>query len=422
MPRSIIYDITPFARRSVQDVGGVDRVALAYGSHLATAARRELCGAYFGALAPHPVDRGALQAILSNTEQAWHDAPTDVDPALPAILAWLEVPQSPAPTVSRLPLRGLDQTKRIAFHVRHWLAGANRPLPKDAIYLNVFNAGREHHFLFDWLKRRPDVRPVFFIHDLLPLDYPEFFPPNYRELTERRLSTIAQYGTGFITSSKIVRDRLVEMLEQRERPKPPIHVAALPSLLPSVKRTPSAGRPCQPYFVIVGTIEPRKNHLLLLNLWRDIACGAASSPKLIAIGARGWENEQVCDMFERCAAIRPHVMKVERLYPAALGQLLADAQALLMPSFDEGYGLPVVEALTLGTPVIASDIPVFREITQNCAILLSPLNGQNWRDTILAFSKPQSAALNAARAKVAQFSAPNWDDYFEGVEDFLDSL
>src|SRR5262249_43327774 len=128
-----------------------------------------------------------------------------------------------------------------------------------------------------------------------------------------RLATIAQYGAGFITSSKVVRDRLVEVLEERERPKPSIHVAALPSLLRSVKPTPPAAHPRQPYFVIVGTIEPRKNHLLLLNLWRDIASGAATSPKLVAIGARGWENEQVCDMFERCAVIRPHVMKVERV-------------------------------------------------------------------------------------------------------------
>jgi glycosyltransferase involved in cell wall biosynthesis len=424
MPRSIIYDITPFARRSVQDVGGIDRVAFAYGIHFAAAARRDLWGAYFGAVAPHPVARSALQAILSNTEQAWHDdVPIEGDPALPAILAWLESPyQSPAPTVPRPPLRGLDQAKRVAFHVRHWLAGINRPLPKDAIYLNVFNAGREHHFLFDWLNRRPDVRPVFFIHDLLPLDHPEYFPPHYRKLTERRLATTARYGAGFVTSSKVVRDRLVEVLEQRGRAKPPIHVAALPSPLPVVKRTPSAGRPRQPYFVIVGTIEPRKNHLLLLNLWRDIASGAASSPKLVAIGARGWKNEQVYDMFERCAAIRPHVMKVERVCAAALARLVADAQALLMPSFDEGYGLPVVEALTLGTPVIASDIPVFREITQNSATLLSPLNGQDWRDTILAFSEPQSSALNAARVKAGQFRAPNWDDYFQGVEDFLDTL
>src|SRR5262249_13843038 len=153
----------------------------------------------------------------------------EADPALPAIWTWLEGPQSPAPTVSHPPRRGLGQAKRIAFHVRHWLAGINRPLPKDAIYLNVFNAGREHHFLFDWLKHRPDVRPAFFIHDLLPLDHPEYFPPHYRKLTERRLATIAQYGAGFITSSKVVRDRLVQVLEQRGGHKPPIHVAALPS-------------------------------------------------------------------------------------------------------------------------------------------------------------------------------------------------
>ena len=93
-----------------------------------------------------------------------------------------------------------------------------------------------------------------------------------------------------------------------------------------------------------------------------------------------------------------------------------------MPSFDEGYGLPVVEALTLGTPVIASDIPVFREISQGCATLLAPLNGGDWRETILAFPNEQPSAWNAAKAKALQFRVPNWRDYFSGLENFIDLL
>ena len=70
-----------------------------------------------------------------------------------------------------------------------------------------------------------------------------------------------------------------------------------------------------------------------------------------------------------------------------------------MPSFDEGYGLPVVEALTLGTPVIASDIPVFREISQGFATLLAPLNGGDWRETILAFSERQLVGLECSEGQ-----------------------
>ena len=111
-----------------------------------------------------------------------------------------------------------------------------------------------------------------------------------------------------------------------------------------------------PYFVVLGTIEPRKNHLLLLNIWRRLAEQQRSPPKLVIIGTRGWENEQVLDVLDRSVLVRPHVVEGSGMGDRGLMRLLANARALLMPSFAEGYGLPVVEALSLGTPVVASDI------------------------------------------------------------------
>ena len=421
MPRSIIYDITPFAGAAAEDVGGIDRVAFAYGRHFSATSRRDVWGAYYGAWAPHLVNAHELTAILENTAQAWgDDIPAGADLVLAHIRSWLKGSPSNTRTLSRFVVpRGIARASRIAFHARYWISAATRPLPASAIYLNVFNAGREHRFLFDWL-RRPGVRPVFFVHDLLPLDYPEYFRPGHVELTRSRLANVAISGAAYITSTKIVRSRLLEVLRQRGRSDPAVHVAPLPSPLPSAKRASIRGSARPPYFVMIGTVEPRKNHLHILNLWRDFASSAGSVPKLIAVGAPGWENEQVLDMFERCTAIRPHVLKVERISATALAQLVADAQAVLMPSFDEGYGLPVVEALTLGTPVIASDIPVFREITQGFATLLPPLNGGDWREAILAFSERQSSAWAVANAKTSKFRAPNWRDYFKGVEDFLE--
>ena len=168
-------------------------------------------------------------------------------------------------------------------------------------------------FSFRLAEAVPGVRPVFFVHDLLPLDYPEYFHPGYTRLTERRLATIVIDGAAFITSTKVVRDRLTEVLCPRGRSESPVHVAPLPSPLPSAKRASIAETAPPPYFVMIGTIEPRKNHLLLLNLWREFASRAGSVPKLIVVGGPGWENEQVLDMFERCTAIRPHVLKVDRI-------------------------------------------------------------------------------------------------------------
>ena len=130
------------------------------------------------------------------------------------------------------------------------------------------------------------------------------------------------------------------------------------------------------YFVVCGTIEPRKNHMTLLDVWRDLAerLGPAT-PKLILVGKRGWHNENVLDLLERCAALRPHVIEASGLSTPALRSLLAGARAALAPSFGEGFGLPVAEAAACGAPVIASDIETFREIAADSLDYVDPLDG-----------------------------------------------
>jgi glycosyltransferase involved in cell wall biosynthesis len=138
-----------------------------------------------------------------------------------------------------------------------------------------------------------------------------------------------------------------------------------------------------PYFVICSTIEPRKNHLLILQVWRELVRReGAGAPKLVIVGGRGWKFEAVAALLDRSPVLRGHVIEVSGLTTPSLKQLLDGARALLMPSFAEGYGLPVVEALSAGVPVIASDIPVFRKICGNRAKLISPLNGEAWLETI----------------------------------------
>ena len=95
---------------------------------------------------------------------------------------------------------------------------------------------------------------------------------------------------------------------------------------------------------------------------------------------------------------------------------MKNALAVLMPSFAEGYGIPVVEALSLGTPVICADIPVFREISQNRALLKSPIDGRGWLEA------PDSALREKYAEKAHKFKAPTWDNYFRNVQNFLATL
>ena len=174
-----------------------------------------------------------------------------------------------------------------------------------------------------------------------------------------------------------------------------------------------------PYFLIVSTIEPRKNHALLIEVWRSLIRRGVSPPKLVLVGRRGWENEQTLRELDLAPDLPRHLVQVPS---AHLRTLMKNALAVLMPSFAEGYGIPVVEALSLGTPVICADIPVFREISQNKALLKSPIDGRGWLEAVESMMKPDSALRGKYAEKAHKFKAPTWGTYFRNVQDFLATL
>lgn len=262
------------------------------------------------------------------------------------------------------------------------------------------------------------LKPVFFLHDLIPISHPEYCRAGEAARHHRRLDTMLSVGKGLIVNSAATRDELLAYAAARNIKVPPCAVALLaPAKLPE----PYRGRPLEkPYFVVLGTVEPRKNHLLLLHLWRQLVAELGdAAPQLVVIGQRGWECEQVVDLLDRCAVLQGHVTELPRCDDRELATWLAHAQALLFPSFIEGFGMPLVEALMLGVPVIASDLPVFREIAGDIPGYLDPLDGPAWRRAVLEYMPPRSAPREAQIARMAGYAPPTWDQHFEVVEALL---
>ncbi|MEF8709234.1 MAG: glycosyltransferase [Candidatus Accumulibacter propinquus] len=202
---------------------------------------------------------------------------------------------------------------------------------------------------------------------------------------------------------------------------PPAVVALLaPAQMPPALPSSPLKRP---YFVTVGTIEPRKNHCLLLHVWRKLIerLGNAA-PQLVVIGQRGWECENVVDLLERCEILKGVVVEQSACSDAELASWLHHAQALLFPSFAEGYGMPLVEALARGVPVIASDLPVFREIAEDIPEYVDPLDGKRWAELVVAYTLAESPLRRAQRQRMARFVAPTWEAHFEQVESLVERL
>lgn len=427
MKRPIAYDLTHLVvRMLIRAPSGIDKVDLAYGRYFA--AHKRGPGIHYGITQPHVLRQSRIGEVVKLVEATnWESSSPGSETSFRQLKAWLLGRSEQRPLVKHFRQWSHDgkalvrQIQQFGWRFRN----DHHPIARGTIYINAAQLLLEYPFYFRWLKHRSDIKPVFMIHDLLPLDYPEYWKPGYRSRFDRRISTAARYGAAFITTTTCVRDRLAKELEQRGLPERPIHVAPLPSSLRGASHGPEKGElSAVPYFVVLGTIEPRKNHLLLLNIWRRIAERGDPVPKLVVIGARGWQNQQTFDFIDRCHVIRPHVFEISGLSSANLAEILVNARALLMPSFAEGYGLPLVEALSLGVPTVASDIHVFREITQGCASYLHPLDGEGWERIIIRLARGSALAdANADLQKTSKrFRSPTWDSYFNSVEDFVDGL
>ena len=421
--RPIVYDLTHLVTRlTAAASSGIDRVDLAYGVHFA-GADRIVAGAHYGLTGPHLISPRRSRAIVAAAAAAWREGAGEAGFA--ALLDWLAAP----PGAPFAPCRPTGRSQKVLARAARRLAQTrfrlahDRPLaiPAGAVYLNAAQHAFEFPRFFGWLDRRPDLRKAFLIHDLLPLDYPEYFRASNLGVFRRRLATAFRYADAFIVSTQVVRARLREELARQGAPDRPVHVQPFPSPLEGAADTPVGESGGHPYFVMIGTMEPRKNHLLVLHIWREMLAADANAPRLVLIGARGWENEQVADILDRSVALRGHVAELSGLPSARLARLLRGSCGLLAPSHDEGYGLPVVEALALGAPAIASDIPVFREVTQGRARLLSPLAGPAWRAEIERLGG-DADYRRLRQAEARRFAAPTWRGYFAGVEAFLQGL
>jgi glycosyltransferase involved in cell wall biosynthesis len=376
---------------------GIERVEMAYARHWLARPDSECtftAQSLWGWFAALPRDRVA--ALLDALEQVWEQG-------------------APAG-------RGLRRAQRIALAMQAGLAhGAGRAAlrgrlrgSRQSVFLLVSHRSLDRHGPIQAL-RRAGARFVPLIHDLIPLTHPEYTRAPQVGRHAARIATTAALADGIIVNSAATEVVLLDHLAPHGR-VPPITVAPLGT---RPMRASSAPLPTEPYFVCLGTVEPRKNHQLLLHLWRDMAMEGRGGPRLLLCGRRGWENENVLDLLERCEALRGLVLELGTLPDSRVTELLAGARALLFPSFAEGYGLPVAEALALGVPVLCSDLAALREVGGDVPEYLDPIDGHGWRRAILDYARPDSPARAAQLDRLRHWQTPGWESHFAAVDGLL---
>jgi glycosyltransferase involved in cell wall biosynthesis len=377
----LLFDVTRLVWRRWKGrlPTGIDRVCLAYLRH-------------FGPRSQAVIQHRRFRRIIGR------EASRD-------LFALLETPKR---FRTRLPLGAL----------RHWrgMSGAG----EERLYLNIGHTGLNAPGFAEWVSRT-DVRPVYFVHDLIPITHPEFCRPGETEKHVMRMQTVLRTAAGVIGNSQATLDELAFFATEQGLPVPPSVAAWLgtDTLAVPSRATP----PDRPTFVVLSTIEARKNHMMLLDIWsRLIDRLGDRAPRLLIIGQRGWEAEDVFEKLDRDTKLRGHVIELNDCSDADLARHMASARALLFPSLAEGFGLPLVEALGSGVPVIASDVPVFREIGGDIPKFVHATASADWVAAILDYAQDDSASRGAQIERMQGFRAPTWDDHFKTVEAFLATL
>ncbi len=249
----------------------------------------------------------------------------------------------------------------------------------------------------------PD-RSVLTVHDLVPFLMPEVSSAK-TWWTHRVFQRTVTQLRAVITDSESTAQDLKDMLPALAPPIETIHLAPRPAFRPA--DPPQLPLPFD-YYLAVGTLEPRKNLPMLLRAYRKATDAAPDLPKLVIAGKLGWKNAE----FEALLAdpwLRERVHLAGYVSDAELLALFQGAIAFVYPSLYEGFGLPVLEAMACGTPVVTSSCSSLPEVGGAAALYVDPRDEAEWSATLLRVRDPGVRAA-LSRAGIAQAARFSWTE------------
>lgn len=276
---------------------------------------------------------------------------------------------------------------RSSLERRWWLWGVAREMARQ-------RAGLFHgtHFAVPWLPLRPSVATV---HDLSPWRSPSW------QRSAGRVRRLAPYqlrlglATMVITPTEAVRQEAIERFQLSPQRVVAVPLAASPHFRPC-----PAGQSAGPYFLFVGTLEPRKNVEMLVEAWREVRRTCAVD--LVLAGRRREDGPEI--------TAEPGLRVLGEVADSKLAGLYSGALACLYPSRYEGFGLPVLEAMQCGAAAITSRDPAVTEVAGGAAVQVDVDHGRGWIEAMVAAATQPDWRETLRTRSLARAKAFSWQE------------
>lgn len=234
-----------------------------------------------------------------------------------------------------------------------------------------------------------DIEAAMVVYDLFPIQYSELFPGRlFSDKFTQWIKLSLQYCTSVICISKTVADNVVDYYCSLniKRSKPLklyyFHMGAdivrhAGPVREELKQFVAEG---EHTFLMVGTVEPRKGHKTVLEALERLQ--SKKDVRLLLLGRNGWKNDAVLEIMQRMQKQGKKVLWLQDASDAEVSWAYQNTSALIAASKDEGFGLPLIEAAYYGLPILCSDIPIFREVTEGNATYFQAMDEQALSETM----------------------------------------
>lgn len=251
---------------------------------------------------------------------------------------------------------------------------------------------------------------VVTVHDLAFLRYPEHVPAPRRAWLVGAIRHSARTADRVITVSRHTADDLETWLDIDSET---IRVIPL-AVSRSIRQLSGAELHVfrlkygldRPYILAVGTLEPRKNLPMLLRAFAAISDRIPH--RLVLVGPEGWLTDELHHTVVELGLGNRLVM-TGFVADEVLGGWYSAADLVAVPSLYEGFGLPMLEAMSCGAPIVASNASALPEVGQNGVVYVGPQDQRAWSDALISLIEDESKRAQLAEAGIARAAAFSWD-------------
>lgn len=257
------------------------------------------------------------------------------------------------------------------------------------------------------------------VHDLTFLYFPELVESKNLAHLRRVVPRTLRQADLILTVSQAIKNEIISEFSIN-----PDQILALPIPVSDLWRnfnpqTTQAKLPSalakQKYISFVGNFEPRKNLPVLIEAYLQLPEDLRQSYKLVIAGSQSWQNQQAQTIIDHANSQHTNIFQLSGLGDEEIANLVFHSSLHILPSLYEGFGMPIVEAMTVGTPVIASDIPVLHESSGGAAVYFNPHSANNLSHQIIQTLTNQKLRKNLIKKGKNFAENLNWQSNIDQI-------